>query len=251
MPKIEKWICANWPAPKSVNAFATTRQGGHSEGPYQGLNLAYHVQDNPTHVLLNRQALKAHLNLPSEPVWLNQQHSDRLINIADSSVEEHPKADGAFTLKPGVVCVVLTADCLPVLLTNVKGDCVAALHCGWRGLLANQIEKSLIQMRAQAKGPWMAWFGPAHGPHFEIGEDLKIAFEIADPKYAQAITPSPIMPKKWCIDLVKIATFQLKAQNVCEIFGGDFCTYTQAQHFFSYRREKITGRMASLIWMAP
>jgi len=240
------FIVPNWPAPIRVKALQTTRAGGVSEAPYMSLNLGAHVNDNPIAVAKNRQLLSPYL--PSEPVWVNQVHGVEVIDAAASSCLQN--ADASFTTRPNVVCVTMTADCLPVLLCDKKGTVVAAVHAGWRGLCDGVIEAAITKMQVPA-GEILAWLGPAIGPDaFEVGDDVREQFIAKDSQAALAFKP---LGDKWLCNMYLIATQRLNAQGVTEIFGAgvneDFCTYSDEARFFSFRRDNVTGRMATMIWL--
>jgi len=236
------FITPDWPAPTHVKALQTTRHGGVSGGVYASLNLGDHVNDLPQHVASNRQVLSA--DLPSEPVWLNQVHGTRVIDAALANCLE--SADASFTCRQRVVCVTMTADCLPILLCDQAGTTVAAIHAGWRSLCDGVIEASLAAMPVQA-AQVMAWLGPAIGPEaFEVGAEVRAQFMAHD---MQAATAFKAHGDKWLGDLYALAGQRLRALGVTNITGGDRCTYRESDTFFSYRRDGDTGRMATLIWL--
>lgn len=242
------FIIPDWPAPANVKSLQTTRNGGVSKAPYVSLNLGEHVQDEPIAVAHNRQLLSPYL--PSEPVWVNQVHGINVIDAAKSGCLE--TADGAFTTQANVVCVTMTADCLPVLLCDQAGTIVAAVHAGWRGLCDGVIETAIAKMPTQPDSI-LAWLGPAIGPDaFEVGGEVRAQFMEKD---AQAISAFKPHGYKWLCDIYAIAKQRLNSVGVTQIYGGgineSFCTYSDAERFFSYRRDNVTGRMASLIWLAP
>ncbi|CNH18361.1 inner membrane protein [Yersinia massiliensis] len=238
-------ILPNWPMPAGVKACSTTRHGGISTPPYDSLNLGTHVGDVTTSVIANRQRLVALASLPQMPVWLEQVHGTRVLHL-DGEVTLDVQADAVYSRVAGQVCAVMTADCLPVLFCSVKGDEVAAAHAGWRGLCAGVLEQTLAQFNA-APASIMAWLGPAIGPQqFEVGEDVKQAFSDIDTQVASAFIPSG---PKYLADIYSLARMRLQAAGVHAIYGGDHCTVTEKQQFFSYRRDGITGRMASLVWL--
>ncbi len=235
------YLTPDWPAPTGVRAFVTLRQGGVSHGPFAYWNLAAHVGDDPVSVFRNRQLLRKHLHLPREPVWLQQVHGDRIIE-ADKFELSTPKADASFTSQSNIVCAVLTADCLPILLTD--GKTVAAVHAGWRGILVGVIDNAITVP------PWktlpMAWLGPAIGPKaFEIGNEIQDAFLDRCEDFAPAFHLSG---KRLHANIYQLAEIILKRLGVEAIFGGNYCTYKNPDDFFSYRRDGICGRMATLIW---
>ncbi len=237
------WIVPDWPAPARVRARITTRAGGISTGPCASLNLAAHVGDDPAAVAENRRRLRA--NLPAEPVWLNQVHGIRVVDAA--SAVAGVEADAAVAREKGVVCAVLTADCLPVLLCNDAGTVVGVAHAGWRGLSGGVVEATV---RAMNEPPprLLAWLGPAIGPQaFEVGAEVRAAFLAHSPDAAAAFAAKE--NGKWLADLYRLATLRLNALGVSRVYGGGRCTFLEADSFYSYRREKTTGRMASLIWL--
>lgn len=246
-------IVPEWNAPPSVRALITTRRGGVSCGVYDGLNLGDHVGDDPAHVAQNRAALRA--VLPAEPAWLKQVHG---VAVADADALSGPmEADASVARRPGAVCAVLTADCLPLLLCDDAGTVVAAAHAGWRGLAAGVIEHTVRAMGV-APASLMAYLGPAIGPAaFEVGDEVRQTFVAADPAAQQAFTRhsalstqhSPLGTEKWLADIYLLATQQLNRLGVERIHGGGYCTHNDPQRFYSYRRDGATGRMASLIWL--
>jgi YfiH family protein len=241
------FITPNWPAPANVKALQTTRAGGVSVAPYASLNLGAHVNDDGNTVAHNRQLLSPYL--PSEPVWVNQVHGIEVIDAANSGCLEN--ADASFTTKNNVVCATMTADCLPVLLCDTDGTVVAAVHAGWRGLCDGVIESAIGKMPVQANHI-LAWLGPAIGPNaFEVGDDVREQFIQKDSQAVSAFKPQG---DKWLCDMYSIAKQRLNNIGVTKIYGGsineDFCTYTDEARFFSFRRDNVTGRMASLIWLA-
>ncbi|HEY0720977.1 MAG TPA: peptidoglycan editing factor PgeF [Gammaproteobacteria bacterium] len=241
-------IVPEWPAAPQVRACTTTRKGGVSQSPYDTLNLATHVGDDPAAVKENRRRLREHLPLPSEPRWLNQVHGTC---AADAALIDATRceADASHSALPGVVCAVLTADCLPLLLCDRAGTAVAAVHAGWRGLQAGVIEQTVRAMNIPG-GELLAWCGPAIGADaFEVGAEVRDAFVSVDPQAAHAFLPSP--QGRWLADLYVLAHLRLASVGVTEIYGGDHCTFSESQLFYSYRREGATGRMASLIWIEP
>jgi len=237
-------IIPDWPAPERVRACSTTRLGGGSPPPYDSLNLGDHVGDDPRHVAANRRRLIAALRLPAEPAWLNQVHGDGVIAPACAPAA----ADAACTREAGRVCVVMTADCLPVLFCDRAGRCVAIAHAGWRGLASGVIPATLAAMACDP-AQVLVWLGPAIGPHaFEVGGEVRAAFVALDAGNDSCFRPSAT--GRWLADIYGLARRQLEALGMKSIYGGKWCTFTEQQWFFSYRREKRTGRMASLIWLA-
>lgn len=237
------WIIPDWPAPASVRALVTTRDGGVSDGPYASMNLATHVGDDPAAVAENRRRLRD--RIPAEPSWLSQVHGVAVVR-AECAAED-AEADAAFTRQKGRACAVLTADCLPVLLCNDAGTVVCAAHAGWRGLAGGVIE-SAVRAMDEPPARLLAWLGPAIGPQaFEVGAEVRAAFLAHAPAAAAAFVPKA--NGKWLADLYRLAGQRLGALGVSRVFGGGFCTYHETARFYSFRREKTTGRMASLIWM--
>ncbi|WP_045386625.1 peptidoglycan editing factor PgeF [Vibrio rotiferianus] len=239
-----KTILPNWPAPKNVKAFASTRVGGFSSAPYQGLNLGAHVGDDPSIVEKNRAWLAQQANMPSAPIWLNQTHSTVVAQVSAPTTQVLD-ADGVFTSASNVVCSAMTADCLPVLLTNTQGTQVAAVHAGWRGL-ANGIVENALELFS---GEVMAWLGPAIGPQaFEVGEDVLQAFVDFDSQAHQAFTPRDV-EGKWLADMSKLATLRLNKLGITQVFDSGLCTFQDKEDFYSYRRDGVTGRQATFIWI--
>lgn len=245
-----EFIHPQWPAPANVKALQTTRIGGVSQVPFASLNLGTHVNDDPMAVAKNRHLLSNYV--PSEPVWVNQVHGLNVIDAATSSCLQN--ADASFTTQSNVVCVTMTADCLPVLLCDKSGTVVAAVHAGWRGLCDGVIEAAVKKMQL-APSQVLVWLGPAIGPNaFEVGEDVREQFIVRDVQARHAFKSVGIHSNgKWLCNMYLIATQRLLALGVTQIYGASvnehFCTYTDEARFFSFRRDNITGRMASLIWL--
>jgi len=239
------WIAPDWPAPGSVRAVITTRKGGHSASPFHSLNLAEHVDDDPTTVARNRAVLIERLGLSSEPRWLQQVHGCDVAEVGDESCGS--SADAATTAVPGRVCVVMTADCLPLLLCNRAGTRVAAVHAGWRGLVDGVIEAALARF-SEPGDELLAWMGPAIGPErFEVGDEVRARFIAVNPADEAAFVAHGT--GKWLADIYALARTRLDGANCGYIGGGDYCTVSDSERFFSYRRDGVTGRMASLIWI--
>lgn len=247
-------IIPEWPAPANVRALQTTRDGGVSVGAYATFNLGDHVGDDPVAVARNRALLRG--SLPAEPVWLKQVHGN-IVADADRT-EGVPDADAARARQPGKVCAVMTADCLPLLLCDEAGTVVAAAHAGWRGLAGGVVEATVKAMNV-APERLLVWLGPAIGPQaFEVGEEVRQAFMAHDPEAAKAFVPSHALraqhsglsTQKWLADIYLLARQRLSHLGVERVYGGGLCTYTDAEHYYSYRRDQATGRMASLIWLA-
>jgi hypothetical protein len=237
------WIKPDWPLPPQVHAATTLRSGGVSVDGYASLNPAAHVNDDPAHVQGNRRIIKSMLRLPAEPVWLQQVHGVDVVK-ADQATSQ-TEADASFTDRAGIVCAVLTADCLPVLFCGDEGAVIAAAHAGWRGLRAGVIGQTLSAMNCRQVSVWL---GPAIGPdNFEVGDEVRTAFMADMPKAAAAFKAHGY--GKWLADIYHLARLQLADLGVEHIHGGGYCTVADAQRFYSYRRDgAATGRMASLIW---
>lgn len=236
----QHFLQPDWSAPDHIKAVSTTRLGGCSQPPWDSLNLAGHVGDNPAHVVANRQTVQQALNLPGEPHWLTQVHGVAV------SVTGEAEADATYTETPAKVCAVMTADCLPVLFTDRQGYGVAAAHAGWRGLLAGVLENT-VACFPQADQV-MAWLGPAIGPQaFEVGDAVREQFIQCQAEAARAFVAG--RPGHWYANIYQLARQRLQACGVMQISGGGLCTYADAARFFSYRRDRVTGRMASLVWM--
>lgn len=242
-----KLIRASWPAPAHIHALTTTRLDGISRAPYAELNLADHVGDDPLSVHENRAILAHALGLKQEPQWLQQVHGTTLVEA--SPVSQHvPEADACWTAQPGLACAVMTADCLPVLFTDRAGTRVAAAHAGWRGLAAGVLEQTLAVF--DDPEDVLVWLGPAIGPlAFEVGDDVHQAFCTQSSEAKSAFSVSPTSKDKWLADLYRLATIRLRKAGVAGVFGGEFCTFSGREYFYSYRREGVTGRMATLVWI--
>jgi YfiH family protein len=242
-------LIPDWPAPACVRAVISTRSGGVSRPPFHSLNLGEHVGDDPAAVAENRRRLAAAARLPAAPVWLNQVHGTRVLDCArpGESPGESREADASITGQPGQVCVVMTADCLPLLLCNRAGSRVAAVHAGWRGLADGVIEAALAGFDDPVE-QLLAWLGPAIGPDaFEVGPEVRERFLQDDPQADGAFRPG--RPGHWLADIYRLARLRLRRAGVGFIGGGDYCTVTDDRRFYSYRRDGMTGRMASLIWI--
>jgi YfiH family protein len=234
-----------WPAPANVHALVTLRTGGYSSGPYTSFNLAAHTADDPATVHRNRALLREYFSLPAEPVWLQQVHSNRIINAERDAAGF--EADGSWTSKTGIVCAVMTADCLPVLICNQQGNKVAAAHAGWRGLHAGVVTNAVSMLESEP-AELMAWFGPAIGPQaFEVGVEVMRAFTDKNDENTAAFRQ--VDDRHWLCDLYALARIELYNLGITSVYGGTECTFTDEQRFFSYRRDGDTGRMTSLIWL--
>lgn len=242
MSATKHFIRPDWPAPACVKAVSTTRAGGLSAAPYDALNLGDHVGDIPSAVAANRALLAQHV--PVEPLWLTQVHGKIVADAA--SALPRTQADAAIARQAGCVCAIMTADCLPVLFCDQDGTAVGAAHAGWRGLADGVLEATVSAMQVNPD-KIMAWLGPAIGPTaFEVGHEVREAFVSSLPAHAEAFAPHG---EKWLGDLYLLARQRLNQIGVTAIYGGDRCTYSEPEDFFSYRRDKQTGRMASLIWL--
>ncbi len=237
-------LLPTWPAPAGVFSLMTTREGGVSCTPWDSLNLGDHVGDDATHVAENRARLR--LKLPAEPAWLKQIHGTTVVDAGSDALT----ADASVTRQAGCVCAVLTADCLPVLFCDRSGRVVAAAHAGWRGLSQGVLEATVAAMQVPP-GEVLAWMGAAIGPDaFEVGEDVRQTFIQQHPEAAAAFVPHPSgVPGKWLADIYQLARNRLNRVGVQAIYGGGRCTFNETAQFYSYRREGVTGRMASLIWL--
>lgn len=239
----EHLIIPDWPAPINVKSLQTTRAGGISSPPYDSLNLGDHVGDSPLAVERNRILLNR--LLPSEPVWLEQVHGIRVANADMASCL--PQADACIARHRAAVCVVMTADCLPVLLCDTQGSVVGAAHAGWKGLAAGVIEAT-VQAMDVAPENIMVWLGPAISQNeFEVGDEVRAAFVAIQPQAASAFIPG--RNGKWFADLCALARLRLNALGITAIHGGGYCTYRERERFFSYRRDGATGRMGTFIWL--
>jgi YfiH family protein len=236
------WITPDWPAAGRVRALITTRAGGVSSGKFASLNLGTRVGDDPQRVERNRAILKA--CLPAEPAWMKQVHGTVVIDAAKATPDA--EADGAVTRAAGSVCAVLTADCLPILLSDRAGTTAGIAHAGWRGLAAGIIENVVQAMRVSPPD-LIAYIGPGIGPRsYEVGEEVRQAFVGKDPDAAAAFVPR--RNGKYLVDLYALARQRLEAARIAEVHGGGFCTAGD-ERFFSFRRDGNTGRMASLVWL--
>jgi len=247
------FITPNWPAPKNIHALQTTRNsenrdGGVSHAPFNSFNLGSHVKDNPMHVAQNRQILSQ--LLPNEPVWLNQVHGINVVDAASTACL--PDADASYATRKNVVCVTMTADCLPILVCDSAGTVIASIHAGWRSLCDGVIEATIAKLPVDSN-QLMAWLGPAIGPNaFEVGAEVRAQFIAKDAQAELAFKPHG---DKLLCDIYKIATQRLNNLGVTKIYGGGqenepWCTFTDEKRFFSFRRDGETGRMATLIWLA-
>ncbi|WP_312240710.1 purine nucleoside phosphorylase YfiH [Pantoea sp.] len=238
-------IVPQWPAPANVRACSTTRTGGVSQAAWSSLNLGGHVGDDPVAVAANRQRLVELAQLPGMPDWLEQVHGTDVVRLSATQQNTLP-ADGAITRESGVVCAVMTADCLPVLFCSADGTEVAAAHAGWRGLCAGVLEQTLAQFHCEP-GDVHAWLGPAIGPEaFEVGGEVRAAFMAQSPQAAEAFRPAG---GKYYADIWLLARQRLLAAGVRSVSVEPRCTFSENGDFFSFRRDGVTGRMATLIWL--
>lgn len=240
------FIIPDWPAPPSVAALSTTRLGGVSQGPWQSLNLGTNSGDDPNDVARNRQRLNE--VLPASPRWLQQVHGRTVVQHAgpESLLAGSVQADAQWSSARGAVCVVLTADCLPVLFCDRQGTQVAAAHAGWRGLAAGVLENTVAAMSTPAS-ELLAWMGPAIGPAvYQVGAEVKAAFRQQEDEGAEAFAADG---DRWLFDLYAMARHRLQRAGVGHISGGGVCTYCDPERFFSYRRDIVTGRMATMVWL--
>ncbi len=244
MPSLpEDWIVPDWPAPARVRALITSRNGGGSTGRYSSMNLGPRVDDDPDVVDANRRLLKQFL--PAEPKWLNQVHGTTVVDA--ESITRPVEADASVATSPGCVSAVLVADCLPILFTDRTGSVVAAAHAGWRGLAAGVIENTVRALRMPPQN-LLAYLGPAIGPAaFEVGNEVRDAFVTVDPTAGCAFVPDK--SNKWLADLYVLARQRLASAGLLNVYGGVKCTYSDPARFFSHRRDKVSGRMAALIWI--
>ncbi|MGB4074196.1 peptidoglycan editing factor PgeF [Pseudomonas sp.] len=236
------WLTPQWPAPARVKACVTTRSGGVSVVPFDSCNLGDHVGDEPQSVLKNRQRLVSLLGC--KPAWLRQVHG---IDVVEAQPGQVLEADASWTVKPGVACTAMTADCLPVLFCDRAGTRVAAAHAGWRGLAGGVLEATLESLALPADQV-LVWLGPAIGVQaFEVGAEVREAFVAQHAQAAEAFKPSQ-NPGKFIADIYQLARVRLAARGIDAVYGGDFCTFSDPR-FYSYRRSAQTGRFASLIWL--
>jgi purine-nucleoside/S-methyl-5'-thioadenosine phosphorylase / adenosine deaminase len=243
------WIVPDWPAPARVRGLITTRNGGVSQAPFDSMNLATQLDDDPAAVSVNRARLRG--CLPAEPCWLQQVHGTRVVQ-ADAAAPLQ-EADACVARETGQVCVVMIADCLPVLLCDRAGTTVAVAHAGWRGLSAGVLESTIAAMGC-APAELLAYLGPAIGPEaFEVGGDVLDAFTRAQPRARECFRAKPVpagASRKWLADLYGLARQRLASAGLRALYGGAGCTFSEPRRFFSHRRDRRTGRQAALIWLA-
>ncbi|MGZ5200005.1 MAG: peptidoglycan editing factor PgeF [Telluria sp.] len=247
-----------WPdLPASVGALATTRKGGASTGPYDdgcgggGFNLGLHCGDDPQAVAQNRAALQS--LLPGRPAWISQVHGIDVVDAATAGADQPVRVgDASISDARAVVCAILTADCLPVLFADLDGKVVGAAHAGWRSLAAGVLGTTVAAMRARGAGEITAWMGPAIGPsQFEVGGDVLDSFltQLPEEEARPFFVPYPGRPGKYLADMFGLGRRILAREGITRVHGGDRCTATEREHFYSYRRDRVTGRQASLIWL--
>jgi len=240
-------IKPKWAAPSHIHAFTTTRMGGFSLSPYDSLNFGLHVKDKQADVLQNRKMLTKQQKIPFEPLWLDQQHTSVVVD-ADTTYTTPPKADASVSENCNRICAVMTADCLPILLCTREGTQVAAIHAGWRGLANNIVGETLKHFKCNPSEV-LVWLGPAISKKaFEVGEDVYEAFMKDNMASETHFTPAG--PEKYFFDMYAAARHQFNNLGVTAITGGEYCTYNDKERFYSYRRDGVTGRMVSMIWMS-
>jgi hypothetical protein len=254
MTGIKHWLVPDWPAPANIHAATTLRTGGVSQDHFSSLNPAAHVSDDVGRVRQNRQIIRKMLDLPAEPVWLEQIHSNLAVKAVKTPLLQ--QADASYTNESGVVCAVLTADCLPLLVCSRDGTQLAAIHAGWRGLLAGVISNTVTAMHSLLNSlpcksgtgvDLLVWLGPAIGPDcFEVGCEVRDAFLEKSAAFSHAFKQQS--NGKWLADIYQLARIELAALGIVDVYGGTHCTFKEYEHFYSYRRESQTGRMATLIW---
>ncbi len=238
-------IIPEWPAPTRVRSLVTTRNAGVSRPPFDSFNIADHVEDSAENVHTNRQRLSQELELPADPVWLQQVHGIKVVRAELAAEVEI--ADASTTELKNTVCTVMTADCLPVLICNHAGTQVAAVHAGWRGLVGGILETTVNTFQHPSNTLY-AWLGPAIGPSaFEVGDDVMQMYVEEDHDLTAAFSTGK--PGKYYLDIYLAAKIRLNKLGVTDVYGGAFCTYTDSTRFYSYRRDGVTGRMASMIWL--
>ena len=245
------WLAPEWPVPARVRAICTTRSGGVSHTPYEGLNLGRHVGDVPAAVAANRAVLQEAIGV--RPVFLQQVHGTVVLALArgDAELPDGAVADACTTTASGVACTIMVADCLPVLFADAAGTRVAAAHAGWRGLAAGVLERTA---RAFERPP-VVWLGPCIGPRaFEVGDEVRVAFELQSPDASACFAPAPTRGKWWA-DLPALARQRLRSAGIETLHGNDgsdaWCTVRNPLRFFSHRRDGVSGRFAACVWIDP
>ena len=243
------WVLPDWrDAPPNLRALSTRRGGGVSVGSYASFNLARHVGDDPAAVEANRAILRNGASLPAEPLWLEQVHATGVVEHRGDEPAAPPRADAAVAFEPGRVCVVMTADCLPVVFGHRAGMCVGVAHAGWRGLAGGVLEATIDALRCRP-AELIAWLGPAIGQDaFEVGEEVRDAFVANDRAHVASFVPNAA--GRFQADLYELARTTLARAGVRSVSGGGHCTSTETADFFSFRRDGgRTGRMATLAWL--
>jgi polyphenol oxidase len=239
-------LVPQWPAPAPVHAAFTLRTGGVSTGRFESLNVGLHVGDAPDAVAENRRRVRVQLDLPQEPAWLEQVHGIDVYDT-DGTAPSRQQADAVIARRPGYICAVQVADCLPVLFAASDGAAVAAAHAGWRGLAAGVLEATVTRLGIDPKR-LLAWLGPAIGPaHFEVGEEVRAAFMQQNSEASGAFSANA--RGRWQCDLAVLARQRLRRLGITAVFGGGWCTFTERERFFSHRRDAPSGRMAALVWL--
>jgi hypothetical protein len=240
------WLAPDWPVAEHVRVVSTLRAGGVSEGPYASLNLAAHVGDRPEAVTTNRLLLREAGHLPAEPLWLEQVHGSDVVRHEGTGVGG--RADASVAFAPGRVCAVMTADCLPVVVADRAGTCVGVAHAGWRGLVGGVLQATMAALGVAA-GDLHAWLGPAIGPDaFEVGPEVRDAYLARVPGSAGCFGRNE--HGRYVADLYRLAALVLGQAGVAGVHGGGWCTHRESGRFFSFRRDGVTGRMATLAWLA-
>lgn len=241
------YISPNWPAPVGVRAYTSLRTGGYSLPPYAHFNLSDRTGDSLDAVTKNRDKLKTDLGLTQEPIWIEQIHGTTVICADTQQMESSPKADAIYSSCVGTPCLVLAADCLPLLLCHRRGLQVAAIHAGWRGLADGVIEAT-FDVLEPSREDWLVWLGPAMGASmFFVGEEVRERFLHPFPEDSAGF--KQVASDKWLLDIYYLARQRLSRCGIKDVFGGEYCTYSDRERFYSYRREgSKTGRMVSLIW---
>lgn len=246
LPEPSQWLWPDWHPHPRVRAVVTTRLGGHSPKPWESFNLGLHTGDHSDRVEQARRHVHKTLAVDHPPAWLEQVHGDRLIRAGDPDA----RADGVWTTESGWPCAVLTADCLPVLMARIDGSAVAAVHAGWRGLHAGILARAVEVLDAGRAG-LSVWLGPSISSRaYQVGEDVHRAFLSLGAEYQHAFARDA-QPGHWRFSLAHAATVALNAAGVEDVSGGEYCTASDLDHFYSYRAEGQTGRFASLVWLTP